>query len=119
MSIWSTSPIAANGVLIVIGQVLHNADNSVAPENGKVLFVNPLLDGTGPWTAVPSPIQIPDAYDNYCPNYSSALVPVRDGGALLELASDYRAVNQCGSYFETKTWNDLIVPEANSTPTKH
>jgi hypothetical protein len=99
-------------VIVVVGQVLHNADNSVAMENGKVLFINPLLDGTGPWSVIPSPIEVPYSYDNYCPNYSSALLPVQNGTALLELASDYRAVKQCGVYFDTKSWKDLTKGQA-------
>lgn len=114
-NIWSPSPLAANGVLIVVGQVLHNSDNSVAAQNGKVLFVNPLLDGSGPWSIIKAPVEVPNSYDNYCPNYSSALLPVQNDTALLEFASDYRAVNKCGMYFATKSWKamtavDGIIP---------
>lgn len=109
-NIWSPSPFAANGVLVVVGQVLHNADNSVAEKNGRVLFVNPLLDGSGPWSVISSPVEVPNSYDNYCPNYSSALLPVNKGTALLELASDYRAVNECGMFFDRKDWKELTGP---------
>ncbi len=108
-NIWSPSPVAANGVIVVVGQVLHNADKSVAPQNGKVLFVNPLLDGSGPWTMIAAPVEVPHSYDNFCPNYSSALLPVRDGTALLEFASDYRAVKDCGMYFATKSWKEMTA----------
>lgn len=112
-NIWSPSPLSANGVILVVGQVLHNADSSIAAENGKVLFVNPLLDGSGPWSVIPAPIEVPNSYDNYCPNYSSALLPVENGAALLELASDYRAVNECAVYFDTKMWKDLTILKSN------
>jgi hypothetical protein len=117
-SLWSPSPIAANGVIVVVGQVLHNADNSIAAENGKVLFVNPLLDGTGPWSVIPSPVAVPYSYDNFCPNYSSALLPVQNGTALLEMATDYRAVKECGAYFETKSWKDLTTVKPNPAQAK-
>ena len=104
-NIWSPSPLSTNGVLVVVGQVLHKADGSVSPLNGKVLFVNPLLDGSGPWTTVDAPVEVPNSYDNFCPNYSSALLPNKDGTALLEFASDYYALNKCGTYFSTKAWN--------------
>jgi hypothetical protein len=103
-NIWSPSPLSPNGVLVVIGQVLHRADGSISPLNGKVLFVNPLLDGSGPWTTVDAPVEVPNSYDNFCPNYSSALLPNKDGTALLEFASDYYALNKCGTYFATKAW---------------
>lgn len=107
-SIWSPSPISPNGVILVVGQVLHNADGSVAKANGKVLFMNPLMDGSGPWTPIPAPVQVPYSYDHPCPNYSSALLPVQDGAALLEFASDFYAQNKCGMYFATKPWKELL-----------
>ncbi len=113
-SIWSPSPISVNGVILVVGQVLHNADGSVAPQNGKVLFMNPLLDGSGPWTPIPAPVEVPHSYDNPCPNYSSALLPVQDGAALLEIATDFYALNKCGMYFSTKPWAE-ILPTAQKT----
>lgn len=111
-NIWSPSPVSPNGVILVVGQVLHNADNSVAPQNGKVLFLNALLDGSGPWSIVEAPVQVPNSYDNFCPNYSSALLPVQDGAALLELASDYYAIRECGMYFDTKSWPSILQEKA-------
>ncbi|MDQ2711392.1 MAG: exo-alpha-sialidase [Acidobacteriota bacterium] len=111
-SIWSPSPLSANGVIVVVGQVLHNADKSIAPQNGKVLFVNALLDGSGPWTTVDAPVEVPNSYDNFCPNYSSALLPVESGTALLEFASDYYALKQCGTYFATKPWTAMTGKRA-------
>jgi hypothetical protein len=108
-SIWSPSPISPNGVLLVVGQVLHNGDGSVAQQNGKVLFMNALLDGSGPWTPIPAPVEVPISYDNPCPNYSSALMPVQDGAALLEFASDFYALNKCGMYFATKPWAEMMA----------
>lgn len=106
-NIWSPSPISPNGVILVVGQVLHNGDGSVAAANGRVLFMNPLLDGSGPWRIIPAPVQVPNSYDNYCPNYSSALLPVNGGKDLLELASDYRALRQCSMYSGSKSWTEL------------
>jgi hypothetical protein len=108
-NIWSPSPISANGVLVVVGQVLHNSDKTVAQQNGRVLFINPLLDGSGPWTKVTAPVEVPNSYDNYCPNYSSALLPTQDGKSLLELGSDYDSLRHCGMYFATKSWSDMMI----------
>lgn len=36
-NIWSPSTQSPNGVILVVGQVLHNANGSVAQQNGKVL----------------------------------------------------------------------------------
>jgi len=82
--------------ILLVGQVLYEADGTVSPQNGQILFARGPAHGSGPWTTRPAPVEVPTAYDNYCPNYSSALMPVR--GGLLELASDYDASHHCTSY---------------------
>ena len=114
-NIWSPSPISANGVLVVVGQVLHNADKSVSKQNGQVLFVNPLLDGSGPWWKIIAPVEVPNSYDNFCPNYSSALLPTADGQSLLELASDYESLRHCGMYFATKPWSAMMIKQQSQS----
>lgn len=86
--------------LLLVGQVLYDANGSVSPKNGRLLFTNSSPDGSGPWSTEPAPVEIPTAYDNYCPNYSSALMPTANG--LLELASDYDAAHICTSYFAVR-----------------
>ena len=108
-NIWSPSPLSANGVIVVVGQVLHNADKSIASQNGRVLFVNSLLDGSGPWTKITAPVEVPNSYVNFRPNYSSPLLPVQDGTSLLEFASDYDSLKHCGMYYATKPWTALMV----------
>ncbi len=77
-----TVTVLPDGRLAVIGQMLYNADGSLAKENGSVYFIG---DGTGPWTEHPAPVAVPEAADNPCPNYSSQLLPLPDG-TLLEVA---------------------------------
>jgi hypothetical protein len=115
-NIWSPSPLSANGVLLVVGQVLHNADGSVAAQNGTVIFENSLLDGSGPWRLLTAPVEVPNSYDNFCPNYSSALLPTQDGAALLEFASDYYALKQCGTFFSTRSWKSIASNSSPPTP---
>ena len=95
-------PLPQTGDLLVISQMVYEKDGTVSPGNGKLLFTqkptagapNP---GTSPWLTHPAPVEVPGAYDNFCPNYSSALLPVRSG--LLELASAYDTSGHCTSYF--------------------
>lgn len=115
-NIWSLSPLSPNGAIVVVGQVLHSADNSVAQQNGRVLFVNALLDGSGPWHKIQAPVEVPNSYDNPCPNYSSALLPVEDGRALLELATDYYELKECGAYFDVKTWTEMMPRKSTKAP---
>jgi len=86
----------ASGQILLVGQVLYEADGSVSPQNGRLLFTRKASDMARAWGTRPAPVEVPTAYDNYCPNYSSALMPVR--GGLLELASDYDGSHKCTSY---------------------
>ena len=97
------------GQLLVIGQMLYEADGSISPQNGSVALLAPSNDGSGPWQSITAPVQVPSAYDNYCPNYSSALLPVRGGAALLEVASDYDRPRHCTSYFATTALSGAVV----------
>ena len=86
------------GMLLVIGQMLYQGDGTIDPErNGRTIFRNSSRDGSGPWVAMEAPVDVPRSFDNYCPNYSSALLPVA-GDGLLELATDYDEQRHCVTY---------------------
>ena len=91
--------VPRSGQTLVIGQVLYEATGSVSPQNGKVILSNRAADGSGPWQITAAPVEVPAAYDNYCPNYSSALLSTDQSSALLEFASDYNAPHHCTTYF--------------------
>jgi hypothetical protein len=86
--------------LVLVGQLLQNADGSVAAGNGATLMVNE-REGHGPWREVPAPVAVPGAYNNYCPNYSSTLLPSTDGRSILEIATDYAEDGVCKAYYAT------------------
>ncbi|MGW5365829.1 sialidase family protein [Actinopolymorpha pittospori] len=86
--------------IVLVGQLLQEPDGPIAPGNGATLMVNE-RSGRGPWYEVPAPVAVPDAYNNYCPNYSSTLVPSRDGRDVLEIATAYAEDGACKSYFAT------------------
>ena len=103
VNVWAPSTSSTNGTILLVGQMMYN-NNGVSPGNGVTIFTNHSSDGSGPWTAMPAPVKVPDAYDNYCPNYSSALLPSVDGTSVLELASDYSG-SICQTYFATGQLN--------------
>ncbi len=103
---WSPSVLSSNGAIVLVGQVTYESDGSVSPSNGKVLFTNTNADGSGNWSTLAAPVQVPTANDNYCPNYSSALLPAADGSSVLELASDYLN-GGCIVYSASEPWNRL------------
>ncbi len=107
---------ANGGSLLVIGQVLYKGDGTVDPlHNGRVLFQNTAPENHGTWTLQPAPIDIPRAYDNFCPNYSSALIPTNNGHSLLELATDYDAAHHCTTYVAAEPF-PVQRPSPNPQP---
>jgi hypothetical protein len=86
--------------VVLVGQLLQNADGTPATGNGATLMVSD-NNGREPWREVPAPVAVPDAYNNYCPNYSSTLVPSLDGRQVLEIATDYAEDGVCKAYFAT------------------
>lgn len=88
-----------DGALLLVGQLLREADGSLAAGNGKTVFVQ--RNRRGHWTEIPAPVEVPDAYNNFCPNYSSSLVPLAGGRTFVELASDYAEDGICKTYFAT------------------
>ncbi|GGA26008.1 RICIN domain-containing protein [Dyella nitratireducens] len=116
VNVWSPSVISSNGAILLVGQVMYESSGSVSNSNGQVLFVNTNVDGAGNWYTITSPVQVPTAYNNYCPNYSSALLPATDGSNILELASDYNN-GGCITYYGSESWNNL--PADGSTHVFH
>ncbi|RDS79441.1 hypothetical protein DWU98_17945 [Dyella monticola] len=106
VNVWSPSVISSNGAIVLVGQVMYESSGAVSNSNGEVLFVNTNVDGSGNWYTINAPVQVPTAYNNYCPNYSSALLPATDGSNILELASDYNN-GGCITYFGSESWNNL------------
>jgi hypothetical protein len=95
-----TAGAQRQGRLFLVGQILDNSDGSVAADNGAAVMVSDHGPG-GPWSVIPAPVTVPDPYDNYCPNYSSSLLPLAGGTRLLEIATAYDSDQVCKAYFAT------------------
>lgn len=93
--VWSGSP--GNGRFYLVGQMVYDGAGNVAPENGSVVFAN-TEGGNFNWYEVAAPVPIKAPYDNFCPNYSSSLVPLDGGQIGLELATQWDG-NVCRAYF--------------------
>ena len=82
--------------LLVVGQLVVENTGKVSPWNGRIILAS---DGRGgPWQSIQAPVAIPGAYDNYCPNYASALLPRDHGRELLMVASAYDTDNRCVAF---------------------
>lgn len=77
-----------DGRLLLNGQLLQNPDGGLAGGNGGTLMVN-FRGGAGAWYEFPAPVAVPDAFNDYCPNYSSPLLPLTGGRRVFGLATDY------------------------------
>lgn len=86
------------GRIVLVGQMLVT-DAGTDPGNGTTLLTNG-AGGDGAWQRAAAPVRVPSAYDNYCPNYSSALLPTADGGGVVEIATDYVGT-ECGAFVAT------------------
>jgi hypothetical protein len=93
-------PGGPNGTrILMVGQIYVDAKGRPLPGNGRTLLANDNL-GAGPWYEVPAPVTVGRPYDNWCPNYSSNLLPVDNGANVLEIAADYDN-GVCKAYFGT------------------
>ncbi|MCP3805039.1 glycoside hydrolase [Allokutzneria sp. A3M-2-11 16] len=90
---------AVGGRLVMVGQQLREANGAISGGSGRTVMVND-QGGGGGWNSIGSPVAVPSPPNNYCPNYSSALLPSVDGRSLLEIATDYDR-NVCKPYYAT------------------
>jgi len=101
---WSSSP-APTGKILLIGQILYNANGTTAAGNGRTIFTN-TNNGAGTWTEIAAPVAVVNPFDNYCPNYSSTLLPSIDGENVFEIATDYYG-KTCKAYFASGALGNL------------
>lgn len=113
---WAPSAASANGTILLIGQMMYDSSGAVSSGNGVTIFTNHSADGSGTWGTMPAPVEIPDAYSNYCPNYNSAMLPSVDGQSVLEFASAYSGT-KCLMYFGTgPILAGTLTPDVTVTP---
>jgi hypothetical protein len=86
-----------NGRFYLIGQMLTDGAGAPSAGNGVVILGN-TEGGGGAWFEIEAPVPVPDAYDNFCPNYSSTILPVDGGRVALEIASRWQD-GRCRSFF--------------------
>jgi len=90
------SDAPGNGRFFLVGQLLFSGDSQAGP-SGTVLLAN-TEGGYGAWYELPAPVPVPDAYDNFCPNYSAPILPLEHGRVVLELASRWDG-DRCRTYY--------------------
>jgi hypothetical protein len=82
-----TITISPTGSILLVSEMLVNADGTHAPGNGRTILVNDLA-GDGPWREIPAPVEVPDPNNEACRNFSPAILASTDGTTVLHLATD-------------------------------
>jgi hypothetical protein len=105
---WDAGLDGGDGGLLLIGQYLMEANGTNAPNSGNAIFVNHSKDASGDWEVMPAPVNVnmtpylgSNDYNN-CANYSSALLPIKNGSTLLEVATAPTSLSTCAAYFATE-----------------
>jgi hypothetical protein len=89
----------SDGRLLAVGQMLYGADGAVQPGNGSTIMSNDAAPES-PWRTAEAPVRIFEPWNNYCPNYSSSLLPMPERDEVLELATGYASEGgACTTYF--------------------
>jgi hypothetical protein len=90
-----TIDVTSSGVVLLVSEMLVNADGSHAPRNGGAILVRAPGEG---WVEVDAPISTPGVDNEGCRNFSPALLASPDGRRVLEVSTDYdRGV--CKAYY--------------------
>lgn len=82
-----TITVSPTGAIVLVAEMLVNADGSKAEGNGKTLLVNE-SNGAGPWREIPAPVEVPAPDNHGCMNFSPSLLASTDGTSVLEIATD-------------------------------
>lgn len=82
-----TVTVSPTGSILVVSEMLVNADGTHAPGNGRTILVND-RDGAGPWREIPAPVEVPDPNNEACRNFSPSMLASVDGTSVLQIATD-------------------------------
>jgi hypothetical protein len=104
-----TFTVTSDGAIVLTAQLIENPDLTLSPLNGRVLLINQAGRPATPWTTISAPVPVPGACSescrkrNWCPNYSSPLLPSDHGRAILEFASHWTNGRCLSSYGVTQS----------------
>jgi hypothetical protein len=94
-----TIDVTASGMILLVSEMLVNADGSHAVDNGGAVLVNDHR-GVGPWREIPAPAGTPGVNNEGCRNFSPTLLAAPDDRSLLEITTDLDG-GVCKAYYAT------------------
>ena len=92
-----TIDITSTGTILLVSEMLVNADGSHAPNNGAAILVNDQR-GAGPWREIAAPVTTPGVNNEGCRNFSPSLLVSPDDSSVLEVATDFDG-DVCKAYY--------------------
>lgn len=84
---WAPESGNPQGKLMLIGQVTRDRDGKPNAGGERTFWTNS-KGGEGSWQSKRAPVRVNSGKEDSCANYSSALLPAKDGKSVLEVATD-------------------------------
>lgn len=110
--------VMPDGAILLTSQLIETPQLTLGAQNGRVLLVNRAGNPATPWQTIPAPVPVPGACSEtcrkyqWCPNYSSALLPSENGTQVLEFASSWTG-SACMTSYAWAPWPSAGQGSAN------
>jgi hypothetical protein len=90
-----TIDVTSSGSVLLVSEMLVNADGSHAANNGAVILVR---DGDRAWREIAAPVRTPGVNNEGCRNFSPALLVAPDDRSVLQISTDFDD-DVCKAYY--------------------
>jgi hypothetical protein len=94
-----TITVTPQGAVLMVPEMLVNANGSHAEGNGRTILVNE-RGGIGPWREIPAPVAVPGVNNSGCRNFSPTLLASPTGDSVLQITTDLDG-SVCKAYYAT------------------
>lgn len=81
-----TIDVTSSGSVLLVSEMLVNADGSHAANNGAAILVR---ERTGPWREIPAPVRTPGVNNEGCRNFSPSLLVAPDDRSVLQISTEF------------------------------
>ena len=94
-----TIDVTGSGRVLLVSEMVVNADGSHAVDNGAAILVND-RGGAGAWREIAAPVATPGVDNEGCRNFSPSVLASPDGMTVLEISTDFDG-GVCKAYYAT------------------
>jgi len=96
-----TIDVTPSGRILLVSEMLVDADGSQASDNGAAILVND-RQGAGAWREVAAPVATPGVNNEGCRNFSPSVLTSPNGLTVLEISTDLDG-DVCKAYYAVGT----------------